>query len=315
MDSVEYSYLKTGVISVIIVGNIAMNSLLIVVLTKNAELREDRTALFILSLALGDLFSGLTVFPISAAVCSNATPSVRHMTSYLPRVNMAFLATSGFVCMHSQAWVALSKMVSITKPLRYDALLSRGRCYCVIASIWIVGVVVGVGSTSLHSDTWNTDMCTNRVPKNDTGVSIFALVYYAAAIIIPEVVLIYATARIFIIVARAHKQVAAQELSVHGSASASASASGTVTLKAVRSSSKILVICFVALGLTAPMFVHMVLRYIVNDGHIVAAFAFTALWVYSCSSFLNSLMYVVLHRSIRRKVQLMLIGMHESCRR
>ena len=311
MDSVEYSYLKTGVISVIIVGNVVMNSLLIVVLTKNAELREDRTALFILSLALGDLFTGLTVFPISAAVCSNATPSVRHMTSYLPRVNMAFMVTSGFVCMHSQAWVALYKMVSVTKPLRYDTLLSRNRCYCVIASIWVVGVAVGIGSTSLHSDTWNTDMCTNRVQKNDTGASVFALVYYTAAFITPEVVLIYATARIFVIVARAHKQVSAQELSVHGSASASP----TVTLKAVRSSSKILVICVVALGLTVPMYVHMVLRFIVNNGHVAAAFTFTALWVNSCSTFLNSFMYVVLHRSIRRKVRLMLIGMHESCRR
>ena len=311
MDSVEYSYVKTGIISFIIVGNIVMNSLLIVVLTKNAELREDRTALFVLSLALGDLLTGLTSFPISAAVCSNATPSVRHMTSYLPRVNMTFLAACAFVSMHSQAWVALSKMVFVSKPLKYDTLLSRNRCYCVIASIWVMGAVIGVGSTSIHSNTWNTDMCTNRVQKNNTGTSIFMLVYYTGAIIIPEVALIYATARIFIIVARAHKQVSAQELSVHGSASAS----GTVTLKAVRSSSKILVICFVALGLTVPMFVHMVLRFIVNDGEIAAAFSFAALWVNSCNTFLNSFMYVVLHRSIRRKVRLMLIGMHESCSR
>ena len=313
MDSVEYSYLKTGVISVIIVGNIAMNSLLIVVLTKHAELREDRTALFMLSLALGDLLTALTVFPISAAVSSNATPSVRQMTSYLPMVNMSFLVTTAFVSMHSQAWVALSKMVSVLKPLKYDALLSRVRCYCVITSIWVVGVVIGAGSTSLQSDTWNTDMCTNQVHRNSTGASVFALVYYTAAIITPEVALIYATARIFIIVARAHKQVAAQELSVHGSASVSAS--GTVTLKAVRSSSKILVICFVALGLTVPMFVHMVLWFIVYDGRTIAAFSFAALWVNSCNTFLNSFMYVVLHRSIRRKVRLILIGMHESCRR
>ena len=102
-----------------------------------------------------------------------------------------------------------------------------------------------------------------------------------------------------------------QALSVHGSASASA----TLTLKAVRPSSNILVICVVALELTVPMFVHVVLRFIVNNGHVAAAFTFTALWVNSCSTFLNSFMYVVLHRSIRRKVRLMLIGMHESCRR
>ena len=100
-----------------------MNYLLIAVLVKYAELREDRTVLFKISLSLADavdLRSGLTVLPIGAVFCSRVISRVQHLTQYLPKINIVCLSIFGFASMQSQAWVAFSKMVSVSKQLRYE---------------------------------------------------------------------------------------------------------------------------------------------------------------------------------------------------
>ena len=308
MDSIEHSDVKTGVISTIIVLNIIMNSLLIAVLVKYTELREDRTALFMISLSLADLGNGLTALPISAALCSRVTPTVQHMTQYIPKINMACMWMFGFASMHSQAWVAMSKMVSVLKPLRYEQLLTRNRCYGIIIFIWVVGAALA-SSTSSLTVTWNMNVCTYRNEANNASVSVFMLFLFVVSSIVPEVVLIYTTARIFILVVRTHSQVSAQVQSISGGANES----GMVTLKAIRSAKNVLVICFVALALTVPVYVFAVLRYILFDAQTIAVFSFVPIWLFHCNSFMNSFLYMVLHRSIRQKLRLMFTGVYQSC--
>ena len=142
-----------------IVLHITMNYLLIAVLVKYAELREDRTVLFKISLSLADavdLRSGLTVLPIGAVFCSRVISRVQHLTQYLPKINMVCLSIFGFASMQSQAWVAFSKMVSVSKQLRYE--LSRNRCHGIIVSTWIFDAAVAA-SRLLLSPSWNTDVC------------------------------------------------------------------------------------------------------------------------------------------------------------
>ena len=62
--------MKTGVICTNIVANIVLNSIVIVVIAMSPSLREDRTTLFVLSLACSDLAIGCTAMPISAVMCS-----------------------------------------------------------------------------------------------------------------------------------------------------------------------------------------------------------------------------------------------------
>ena len=80
---------KTAVISVVIILNIKLNVIVIAVIVKHPQLREDRTTLFMLSLTISDLANGCTAIPISAAVCSDATPNARNMTRYLPKIMVA----------------------------------------------------------------------------------------------------------------------------------------------------------------------------------------------------------------------------------
>ena len=56
------------------------------VIVKYPQLWEDCTTVFMFSLTLSDLACGCTAMPISAAVCSSATPNVRNMSRYLPKI-------------------------------------------------------------------------------------------------------------------------------------------------------------------------------------------------------------------------------------
>ena len=134
-------------------------------------------------------------------------------------------------------------MVSVSKPLRYEQMLSRNRCYGIIVSAWIFGAAVAASRLSL-SPTWNTNVCWFT---SEAHRSLFALdlVLYLVSLVCPELVLTYASVRILVVVVRADSQVSAQVQSISGGVDES----GMVTLKAIRSARNVIGICFVALAI------------------------------------------------------------------
>ena len=176
---------------------------------------------------------------------------------------MVSLSMFGFASMHSQTWVAFSKMVLVSKPLRYEQLLSRNRCYGIIVSMWIFGAAVAA-SRLLLSPTWNTDVSWFIFEAHNRRVSALVLVLFLVSLVCPELVLTNASVRIFLGVVRAHRQVSLQVQSI----SRGADESGMVTLKAIRSARNVLVFCFVALSLSVTFLMHMIILYILQDEQV-----------------------------------------------
>ena len=77
MNTKGYPGVKVALICVKIILNVIMNSLVIVVIARYPQLREDRTSLFMFSLSVSDLAAWCTFMPISAALCcrNSWTPS------------------------------------------------------------------------------------------------------------------------------------------------------------------------------------------------------------------------------------------------
>ena len=115
-------------------------------------------------------------------VSSRVTPRVQHLTLYLP-----VDAQPGLV--------ALSKMVSVSKPLRYEQLLSRNRCYRIIVSTWIFGAAVAASKLIL-SPTWIRNVCWFTFEAHNITVSALDLVFYLISLVCPKLVLTYANVRI-----------------------------------------------------------------------------------------------------------------------
>ena len=217
MDLIGFDDIKPTITSALIVVNIILNSVVIAVIVRHPQLREDRTTLFMLSLTLSDLANGCTAMPISAALCSNATPNVRDMTTYLPKVQMFCSVWFTVTSMHSLCWVTVCKMVAITRPFRYQQILTRRRCYVIICITWSVAGLLAV--LLLRGDVeWEFVTCMYYIQRSHDIVVLFLLaVIYV--LVTPIIAIVYATSRIFCVIVRTHHQGALQVCSIGGEGS------------------------------------------------------------------------------------------------
>ena len=302
-----FNHVKPVVISVVIVLSIATNGLVIIVIARYPALRQDRTSLFMLSLCMSDLACGCTSMPISAAVCSSATLNVRLLIGYLPEIQRFFLWWFAFTSLHSLSWVALSKLIAIASPFRYDRLLTRNRCLGIIVLNWVIGAVLAASKFSMAAS-WNMDICSYRSPTDSGHATMWMLSTVIVTILIPEIALIVATAKMLAVVLQTRIQISAQIQSLGGGALNT----GMITVQAIRSAKSILIICFASLTLTVPLLALAVLKHIIGNQNVTSVLSFSALWLYNSNSFMNSFLYLVLYRSIREKTIRLFADMRDA---
>ena len=301
MDAYEFSNVKTVIISAVIVLNITMNCLVIAVIVRNPAMREDRTTLFVFSLCASDLALGCTAMPISVVFCSSASTTLGLTARHVPGIHMFFFWWFAFNSQHSLSWVALSKMVAILKPLRYEQLLNCNRCYGIIVFNWIVGTAVAATMFTIVP-AWDASICAFRYPDDNRRVSILILFTYILTAGIPGIALIFATFRMFIVVIRTQRYITDQLQMLDAGTGRDAYNTGLATLHAIRSAKNILIICFVSMALGVPLLTFGVLHYAAHTRVITNLFDFTAVWLYHSNSFVNSFLYLVLSRSMRAKI-------------
>ena len=302
MDITDSDNIKTVIISIVIILNITLNVIVIAVIVRNPQLREDRTTLFMLSLTLSDLANGCTAMPISADVCSKATPNVRNMVQYLPKINIICSVWFNFNSMHSLCWVTVCKMVAVTKPLYYEQILTRGRCYFIIAVIWVSGAMIAT-ALSPQIVSCNIDICACGLPvalTRTAGVTMLLVFCLTFGLVLPLTGVVYATSKIFCAIARTHRQIAAQTNSIGGHIDFLGNIP-SLTSKSIRSGRNVLIICLAYLVLTIPAAAYVVAGIMGKSYNAPPLLKFVAVWIVFCNSFVNSLLYLFLFRHVRSK--------------
>ena len=300
MDGANFDEVRPSITSAVVVLNITLNVTVIAVICRYPQLREDHTTLFILSLTLSDLANGCTVMPISAALCSRFTPTVRDMPPFLPKLHgmcsVWFVVTS----LHSLCWVTVYKMVAITRPFRCEQILSRKRCYVVIIVIWVVGAMAGF-RTSTRVSYWNFDTCMYAMPSTsqnltDGGLLLMFIIIFGVCV--PMILMFGATATILHAITRAHRQIAAQTHSIGGTATEQNS---SLTLRSIRSGKNVLIVFLAHMILIIPLTVYTAGIVIGKEKAMPPLFTFLAVWLLNSNSFVNSLIYLVVFQSVRSK--------------
>ena len=311
MDGSDFDDFKPVVISVVIIMNITLNVLVIAVVVKYPQLREDRTTLFMFSLTLSDLANGCTAMPISAAVCSSATPNVRNTSRYLPKIQAVLLIWFNVNSLQSLCWITVCKMVAITKPFRYEQLLSQRRCYFIIGGIWVTGAATGA-TMATFPITWNIEDCFYQVDQTGDSRLSFGLTFFVfvITIICPVIAMVYSTTRIFFAILRTHRQITRQVNSIGGE-NGNLATSPSLTLKSIRSGRNVLTICLAFLILTVPFAVYVIMVMFEFDYMLPSMFKFVVTWIFFCYSSANSLIYVTCFQSIREKTALMIRGFRQ----
>ena len=301
----EYTYIKPAIIGAVAAVSLLSNALVIAVLLRYPQLREDRNALFILSMSFSDICSGLFNILMSAGLCSSASSSLLHEYPYLPTVNGFTMWWFSFVSMYSLCWLILSKNIAIAMPFRSDELLSRKRCHSINGLTWLLGFCL---SAVLLSDdlVWNVDLC-NYNPPVDSTLTLYYLVASLFTLVLPRVLLCWGTVRIIVVVMRTHRQIAAQAHSV-ADCDGAVPTSGTVTAQTLRSSINVLVICVVSILLTTPITVYVIHSY-ANANVNASVYGFASVWMFHLNTIANSVLYLIIFRSVRTKTTVMVRDM------
>ena len=309
MDTGDINVVKPVVISAVIIVNIILNTLVIAVIARYPQLREDRTALFVFSLTLSDLLMGCTAMPISATLCSGAAPVLRNKAQVLPAIQQFCFLWLSFNCAHSLCWLTLSKMISLLHPFRYEQHFTDRRCYIIICCIWFVGALTAAaGSHTLVP--WNLATCFYEVPAaSRTSV---ALKVGFVLCVSPLLVVVYATGRIFCVIVRIHLQITAQVNSIGGHSVAIRN-NASLTLQSVRAGRNVLLVCLGVVVLSIPVVTLFIEKYTGSDFHLSHAFQFAAVWMVMCNSFVNSMLYLILFRGVRRKTATLFMELSQLC--
>ena len=342
MDVLHFKDIKPLMISVVIALNVILNSLVIAVIARYPQLREDRTNLFMFSLTLSDLASGLTAMPMSVVLCSSSFRHIPHSLRFLPAINLICLKWFSFSSLYSLCWVTLCKMVAILKPLHYERLITQTRCCIVIACTWFFGCVFAMTGNHLRVK-WNRSACISVVSYK-SGFSMAHRTIFVVVMAVPLVIIAYATTRMFCAIVRTHLQITAQVTSIgghhgpavgghhgpavgghhgpavgghHGPAVGGhhgPAADPSLTVQSIRSGRSVLLICLAVLVLTVPMILYGVAVAMWGINVVSPSYGFLAYWISLCNTFDNSLLYLILFRSIRRKTADMLNELVKSCR-
>ena len=302
---------KTVIISAVVVLNVAMNSTVVAVIARYSQLRDNPTHLFMFSLSCADLVLGLTALPISAALCSNASVA-KEAEIYLMAIQFAGLRWCFFASFLSPCFVTVSKMVSITRPLHCDRIFTKTRCYIIVASIWATGaVLVLVWSRSALS--WNSEACISQTSYESSRLTELTRAVYVTFLFIGLVAITYANLRILIVIFRTHLHTTSQVRSIGGNTVATAG-DVSVMLMLIRSGRNVLIMCAVTVLLTIPLLVYAAVLAISGLGKsswLLTAFA--TLWIGICNTFVNSLLYLFLFRSVRTKAAGMFREVFDIC--
>ena len=303
MDLGEFHDVKPVIISAVIIMNITLNSIVIAVIAKYPQLREDRTTLFMFSLTISDFAAGCTCMPISVVLCSELTPHTRNMLRHLPKVQAVGMTWFAFISLHSLGWMTLFKMAAILKPFRCEQLLTRHRCYVIIAAVWITGALVAVVGTAFTMG-WDLQKCTCIMPLNSEMAILYTIVVLVLCVALPVIAIIYATARILTATIRVNNQISQQVHSIGGVKVATGNVV-CLTLQSIRSGKNILLMCLGEVALTTPLSAGISLRIVGLENQLPPWYGFVAFWIAMCHATFNCVLYLVLFRTVRMKAKQM----------
>ena len=165
-------------------GNLA----LLVALYRTAAFRDRLNYCYIISLALADLFIGLTMTPLY--ICY----ALVYYPPWLVKFEGFLWIVTVTATTYSLSAVSLDRFISVVYPLHYPQVMTEKRCYRVIFLIWLGSIVFGFPRLVLNDF--------EQLEKLWIACSV-------ATIIIPSLIMSFSYGKIFASVQRQRRSIAA----------------------------------------------------------------------------------------------------------
>ena len=115
--------------------------------------------------------------------------------------------------------------------------------------------------------------------------------------LMPAIATVYATTKIVCVIVRTHHQMTSQVNSINGCNGNTSS----FTLKALRSDKNVFLICLAFFILALPLGFYLIALILEFQDKLPSSCPFVTNWIFVCNSSVNSLLYLLLFRSVRSK--------------
>ncbi|KAI0210012.1 hypothetical protein LSAT2_005270 [Lamellibrachia satsuma] len=277
-------------------ANVILNSLVMVVIARTLKLREDRTTLFVFSLAASDLAFGICTMGTSAIICSHPEIRIDEFMSVFSTLGAWLYLTS----LYNMCSVSLCKMVAVVYPMRYLALVTERRCYLVIFINWTGSFLLTIPIYFIDLP-WSQEMCFVRLQKSSGNKLAYVFASQFVGGVLPIVVMTYANVRMFMVVVHAIHRVSAEGLQLGEGTNTTVLQQHTLAmsvLRSVRSSINIIIICSLYISV---LLIEIIVEISValRETQTPSVAEIIVVWLVFNNTSINSLLYIVLHRSVR----------------
>ena len=189
-------------------------------------------------------------------------------------------------------------------PLRYLVVVTERRCYFVIFFTWIVSASFAAPFCFIDI-TWSHYLCIGEVRRTHWKSLAYMIALEVICCLLPMIVMIYANVRIFVVVVRVTRQMSAAAVQINAPINEVGPYQhilASAVVRSVRSSRNIIIICF-AYVLLVIIIVVFVTSWSISETFIAKDVEFAMVWVFFAHMFINSFLYIVLHRFVRVAVR------------
>lgn len=203
--------LWASVLLIIVLGIIilltVLGNLLVCVTVVTQRRLHTATNLFVFSLAATDLMLGLLVLPFSSLTTIWAKWPLGSIFCNIYISNDVWLCTISILNLFA---ISLDRHLAVTKPFRYEFLVTKKRVYICIASIWLSSLLLAY--VPIHVG-WNTENgCVQNVknPENcifELGNKTYAMFISIGTYFVPLIIMCAVYARVYSIAKSQVKQI------------------------------------------------------------------------------------------------------------
>ena len=280
-ETVCVSYVLTALCSTVIATlTITVNSVCLYVFCQSTELRKFHGNVFIISLTVADLGNGLFNQTITAAQdWAGGRDFPQWMVTGVLFTKMLFTP----MALYSLAGVSFIKLLSVKLPLRYEQLVNIRRCCICVVSIWVSIILLGITYVSVLRSQYDNLEFGREYRLKGPLLEMLWLFAVVVKVIFPTVVMVVSYAIIFTEALQQRRRVASEAVTA-----------GNVFVQTFKSAKKLFIICLV---------------YLVTYLPFVAAFSFNrhapfatviARWLFMSGAFVDNLLYIVLHKNVKK---------------
>ena len=316
-------YVLAAIATCVCLTNLAINIPVLIVTTKSDRLRQDLVTRIMRSLTVSDIGLGAVIPAVSASIAWASAVAGYHVAISNPGPFCGVLSglfyTFGICSVSHLTLIAIVKCCVIVRPLNYFNLFTDRALQRILAGVWISSVVLGflpvVTGGEFQLD-W--DSILPRSTPSSGSISLIGGIISLVAFSVCTLATIFCYTTIYLIVRKhlcSSSFVSSNRFDSFTKKFHAVRPASTEFTRSLRSSRNLFIITSVYLSTYIPIvcliFLQLSGKFNPSEMALIVLKSSSS-WCYLSASFMNPLLYILLHRSVKQELTRLLLSRRQD---